>query len=207
MNILTIHLTFVCLNTVKSLPLFWKSHLISLHICLYPLYILRKSVSERSQKMQPDILNLGRTKVSSCANYQLALAKIKESFQSSKSPTKDIKLLPPFVTTAPIHFCVLAEFCCHACCLSPAVERNELLDSFWHLLSTRGLLFHWECLQTWEVAEGLPVSNLEVYSVQTYILWESIERWRGSWHCGPSGFLLQLCCVSKVWGREREKEV
>lgn len=58
-----------------------------------------------------------------------------------------------------------------------STERNEVLDSFWHLLSTRGLLSHWEYVQTWEVADPLPLSILEVYSVQNYILWErEVER-------------------------------
>lgn len=36
-------------------------------------------------------------------------------------------------------------------------------------------------------------------------LYTGRERWRGSRHCGPSGSMLGLCCVSNVWRREREE--
>ena len=57
--------------------------------------------------------------------------------------------------------------------------------------STKGLLYHREYVQTWEVAEPLPVSIVEVY----LDLYTQRERWRG-----PSGSMLCQQC----W-KEREE--
>lgn len=80
-------------------------------------------------------------------------------------------------------------------------DRKDGVDSFWHLLFTSGLFSHWEYVQTWEVAELLPVSILEVYSLPARTPKKKMrQRW-------SVGFRSGLCCVSKMPKERAKREV
>lgn len=59
-------------------------------------------------------------------------------------------------------------------------ERNKVLDSFWHLLSTRGRLSHREKVQTWEVSWA--ASCIHTGSLSS----PNMCTLRGRRHRGPS---------------------
>lgn len=97
------------------------------------------------------------------------------------------------VYTSTLHFSGISPtLYLHLCFLAEGV------DSFWHLLFTRGLFSHWDDVQSWEAAELLPVSVLEAHSLPTCSPKKRVRRrWSMGFGCG-------LCCVSNVPRRERE---
>lgn len=95
------------------------------------------------------------------------------------------------------------------CCCAPHVPQNWEKLHPWLILTSAfhkrcRLLHHWDDVQTWEVAELLPESILEVYLVQTYTLGGRGRGGDGVGIVGLEGPCMDYA-VSAMCSGEREK--